>query len=151
MDTKRIRQLNESLNPDAEVLDEGLESGINRIIKWINKSVLKKYFWTAEQKKAVQAFRDKAMVDMYNDIAENHPEILKDIQGNVSRHMLAMSLKKAGFKPDKIVPDEAGDGTYNFDERLYDVIQMLKAHHRKVRDNKGGSYSAKRAKRKAPR
>jgi len=133
---KRTIQLNEHLNPDARTLDEGIESGINKIVNWVNKNVMKK-FWTADQKEAERKMTAGKVGEMYDDLVINNPDIVKLISSNVRQSAIQAAMKKAGYKPHDIEPDGGGNNRLNVTERMYTVIQMLKQHHRENRKKHG--------------
>lgn len=139
---KRTVQLNEHLNPELQ-LDEGLESGINRIINWVNKNVMKK-FWTVDQKSAERKLTDKKVAALYNELAIDNPDIMKLISSNVNQYAIEKAMAKAGYSADDIEPDGSGDNSYNVAARMHTVIQMLKGHHREEK-KKGNSRRPRNA------
>jgi len=131
---KRMLQLNEALNPELQ-LDEGVEQGINSIINWVNKNVMKK-FWTVDQKEAERKLQDKKIAEMYDDIIVTKPDVAKMIQSNIDRYAIQRAMDKGtGVNLKHLTSNERE----RYLDNIFVTIAKLKKHHRAQKKKHGTS------------
>ena len=111
-----------------EYLDEGLEAGINSIIKLINKG-LGKAFGPKGNKK----IGDSQIKKLYDVLSDVDPAFIELIAGNVSRDRISKLMYNGKFRVDgEIVTPE----TMNAKFILYDIIADLKSYHKSQKPGK---------------